>query len=166
MKKSIFLALFIVIPLLTINSQWIIRSNVSSNPLYAVFFGNSLTGWIAAYTSLLHTTDGGSVGINLITTEVPSSYSLSQNYPNPFNPTTKIKFDIPSGFPIGAFGNDNVVLKVFDITGKEVATLVNEQLAPGTYTVDFDGTNFPSGVYFYQLRINNFSETKKLTLLK
>jgi hypothetical protein len=109
---------------------------------------------------------GNTIGIINISSEIPSSYSLQQNYPNPFNPTTKIKFDIPSGFPIGAFGNDNVVLKVFDILGKEITTLVNEQLAPGTYSVDFDGTNFPSGIYFYRLETSDFVQTNKMILLK
>ena len=102
-----------------------------------------------------------------LSSEVPANYSLHQNYPNPFNPSTKIKFDIPSyGFPTGTFGNDRVLLKVFDITGKEVATLVNEHLQPGTYEVTFDGSNLTSGVYFYKLTAGNYSETKKLVLLK
>jgi hypothetical protein len=106
---------------------------------------------------------------------IPTSYSLQQNYPNPFNPTTKIKFDIPSNvkretsdvlFPLRKGGEGVVTLKIYDILGKEIATLVNEQLAPGTYEVTFDGSEFPSGVYFYQLKTNNFSETKKLLLIK
>jgi hypothetical protein len=107
-------------------------------------------------------------GINQISSEVPAEFTLYQNYPNPFNPLTKIKLDIPSSvsFPNVSIGNPLIVLKIFDVTGKEVATLVNEQLAPGTYTVDFDGTNFPSGVYFYQLRSEYFTETKKLVLIK
>ncbi|HEY5123727.1 MAG TPA: T9SS type A sorting domain-containing protein, partial [Ignavibacteria bacterium] len=79
---------------------------------------------------------------------------------------TKIKFELPSGFPIGAYGNDKVVLKVFDITGREIATLVNEQLAPGTYEVDWNASEYPSGIYFYKLTSGNFTATKKLVLLK
>jgi len=102
-----------------------------------------------------------------ISTEIPLSFSLSQNYPNPFNPTTTIKFDIKAGFlPSTRDGNDKVVLKVFDILGKEVATLVNEQLAPGTYSVDWNASAFPSGVYFYRLTTEGFSETKKMLMIK
>jgi hypothetical protein len=104
--------------------------------------------------------------ITKLNTEIPDKFSLYQNYPNPFNPVTKIKFDIPSGFPLRAYGNDRVVLKVYDIMGREIQTLVNEKLQPGTYEVTLDGTNFPSGVYFYQLRTGEFVNTKKLILLK
>jgi hypothetical protein len=117
------------------------------------------------------------IGIQNISTEIPSSFSLGQNYPNPFNSMTKIKFDIPSsGFPIKTFGNDKVVLKVFDILGKEIATLVNESALgghPGTYEVTFDASMLTSGVYFYRLSVHqggsttgDFSETKKMLLLK
>jgi photosystem II stability/assembly factor-like uncharacterized protein len=104
------------------------------------------------------------VGIHNISSEIPSGFSLSQNYPNPFNPVTKIKFSLimDSRFR----GNDNVVLKVFDILGKEVATLVNEKLQPGTYEVSFDGSQLTSGVYFYKISAGDFTETKKLLLIK
>jgi hypothetical protein len=85
-------------------------------------------------------------------------YSLEQNYPNPFNPETKISFDIPiQGF---------VSLKIFDALGREVNTLVNEVKVPGSYSVDFNGTNLPSGIYFYKLQTENYSETKKMLLIK
>jgi hypothetical protein len=110
--------------------------------------------------------------VQQISNEIPVKYTLFQNYPNPFNPTTKIKFDVVSGFPLGAYGNDKVVLKVFDILGKEIATLVNESLKPGSYEVTFDarqpglGSQLPSGVYFYRLTTDNFSDIKKMILLK
>ncbi|HEY5122392.1 MAG TPA: T9SS type A sorting domain-containing protein, partial [Ignavibacteria bacterium] len=110
------------------------------------------------------------VGIKIISSEVPNKFSLSQNYPNPFNPVTKIKFTVANGFPIKTFGNDKggvfVTLKVFDILGREVATLVNEQLAPGTYEVEWNASQFSSGVYFYQFNAENYIATKKLILLK
>ena len=81
------------------------------------------------------------IGIQPISSNVPSEFSLQQNYPNPFNPTTNIKFNIPK--------RDNVTLKVFNILGKEVATLVKENLKAGTYEVKFDGGNLSSGIYFY-----------------
>jgi len=106
------------------------------------------------------------IGIQNISSNIPDKFSLYQNYPNPFNPVTKIKFDVASGFPLGARGNDRIVLKVYDILGKEIQTLVNEKLNPGTYEVTFDGSKCASGVYFYRLTTDNFSEIKKMILLK
>ncbi len=93
----------------------------------------------------------------------PHSFTLYQNYPNPFNPTTKIKYSIPA---VGANSNSSVQLKVYDILGKEVAVLVNEYKKPGSYEVLFDGSKFSSGVYFYRLEAGNFTDTKKIILLK
>ena len=94
----------------------------------------------------------------------------------PFNPTTKIRFSIVNGFPIRTFGNDpprRVVLKVYDVMGREVQTLVNERLNPGTYETSFDGSKLTSGVYFYKLIIRHggsstegYSETKKMLMIK
>jgi hypothetical protein len=111
-----------------------------------------------------------SVGITKIGNEIPTAFTLYQNYPNPFNPTTKIKFDIPQKTVIARSGatwqSPVVTLKVFDILGKEIATLANEQLQPGTYEVTFNGSSLPSGIYFYKLIAGDFVETKKLVLLK
>lgn len=89
---------------------------------------------------------------------VPNTYSLSQNYPNPFNPVTRINFDIPK--------QGLVTMKVFDILGREVKTLVNEIKAPGKYSVDFEGTELSSGVYFYRLESNSFTDIKRMILIK
>lgn len=94
---------------------------------------------------------------------IPSSYKLYQNYPNPFNPSTKIRFNIPSNVK-GETSNVNMTL--FDILGKKVEILVNQDLKPGSYEVSWDATGKPSGVYFYKMSTGNFSETKKLILLK
>jgi len=102
------------------------------------------------------------VGINQISNEIPAQFSLSQNYPNPFNPVTKIKFSIPSV----SNGRDRSVIKIYNILGYEVHVLVNESLQPGTYEVDWDASNYPSGVYFYELASGNFIQTKKMVLLK
>jgi hypothetical protein len=83
---------------------------------------------------------------------------LNQNYPNPFNPTTTISFTIPS--------TSNVSLKVFNILGKEVATLVNESKSAGNYSINFNASGLSSGVYFYQLTTDNFTSTKKFILMK
>jgi hypothetical protein len=103
------------------------------------------------------------VGVRNNTIIVPQEYYLYQNYPNPFNPVTKIKFDIRAGI---RSQESEVKLIIYDITGREISILVNEKLNPGTYEVTFDGSNFASGVYFYQLRTGDFVETKKLILLK
>ncbi|MBI5403808.1 MAG: T9SS type A sorting domain-containing protein [Ignavibacteriae bacterium] len=97
-------------------------------------------------------------GISNTSTEVPATFSLSQNYPNPFNPTTKINFALPkSGL---------VTLKVYDVLGKEVATLVNEVKNAGTYNFEFDASNLTSGVYFYKIEANGFTDVKKMMLVK
>lgn len=96
---------------------------------------------------------------NVISVEVlPSNFSLYQNYPNPFNPTTTIKYSLPA--------SSKVVLKVYDVTGREISTLVNEVKNAGTYEAEFNGSNLASGVYFYRLQAKNYSETKKFLLLK
>jgi hypothetical protein len=100
------------------------------------------------------------IGIQNISTETPSGFSLRQNYPNPFNPSTKIKFDIPVS------ARHALHLQIFDMLGKEVATLVNEKLSPGTYEVDWNASEFPSGVYFYRLTTDGFSDTKRMLLVK
>ena len=102
--------------------------------------------------------------INKLGNSNPEKYSLSQNYPNPFNPVTKIRFDVilDSRFR----GNDKVVLKVYDVMGREVQTLVNERLQPGTYETSFDGSMLSSGVYFYKLTTDGFTETKKMLMIK
>ncbi len=90
--------------------------------------------------------------------DVPTVYSLGQNYPNPFNPATTISYSIPK--------NGLITLKVFDILGKEVAELVNEIKEAGNYTVTFNASELPSGIYFYTLTSGNFIATKKLIFLK
>jgi len=99
-----------------------------------------------------------SIGITQTSTEVPLNYKLGQNYPNPFNPITNLEFGIPKlGF---------VSLKIYDMLGKEVVTLVNANLSPGTYKYDFDASGLTSGNYFYKLETKDFSETKRMVLLK
>ncbi len=104
------------------------------------------------------------VGIQPISSSMPKNFSLSQNYPNPFNPATKIKFDIPNSPFEG--GKGDVKLIVYDITGKEISILVNQQLKPGTYEVEWDGSNYSSGIYFYKLQTADYTETKRMVLIK
>jgi len=103
------------------------------------------------------------INVENIENSFVNDFRLDQNYPNPFNPVTKIKYEIP-----GQARNDNalVTLKVYDILGREVATLVNEEKPAGEYEVEFNGSALTSGIYFYQLKAGEFSETKKMILLK
>jgi hypothetical protein len=96
--------------------------------------------------------------IETINSETSDKYSLSQNYPNPFNPGTKIRYQISK--------NSFVSLKVYDVSGKEINVLANNNQSPGTYEVTFDGSSFSSGVYYYTLTTGNYRETKKMLLVK
>ncbi|MCX6751161.1 MAG: T9SS type A sorting domain-containing protein [Candidatus Nomurabacteria bacterium] len=90
--------------------------------------------------------------------EIPTGFVLSQNYPNPFNPTTKIEFALPR--------ESNVILKVYNLLGQEVETLVNKVMPAGNHIVDFNASNLPSGVYMYKLQTSSFSVSKKMLLTK
>jgi hypothetical protein len=94
---------------------------------------------------------------------LPAEFSLSQNYPNPFNPSTKIKYSIPSNVKRGT---SKVTLKIYDVLGNEIATLVNEEKPAGSYEAKFDASTLPSGIYFYRLQAGSFVETKKMVLMK
>jgi hypothetical protein len=128
---------------------------VSSSVVHVVWLDIRDGNWEIYYK---RNPTGNPIGIQNISTEIPSSYSLSQNYPNPFNPTTIISFQLSLA--------GQVVLKVYDVMGREVQTLVNESLKPGTYEASFDGSSLNSGVYFYRLTTENYSETKKMILMK
>jgi hypothetical protein len=101
--------------------------------------------------------------------ELPVEFDLSQNYPNPFNPVTTIKYSIPSiknSISRGAESSAHVEIIVLDMLGRKVATLINEKKQPGIYSIDFDAEYLPSGMYLYQIRAGNFSDIKKMMLLK
>ncbi len=117
--------------------------------LFASTLNNTV--WVRPISELL-------TGTKSKTGDIPSSFKLSQNYPNPFNPTTVISYQLPA--------NSLVSLKVYDVLGREVRTLVIERQNAGTHTVTFDGTGLSSGVYFYSIRAGSFSQTKKLMLIK
>ncbi len=97
-------------------------------------------------------------GVPVNTQTIPENFSLSQNFPNPFNPTTNIKFTMPK--------DGNVTLKVYDMIGSEVKTLVEGNHKAGIYNIYFDGSELSSGVYFYRLTAGNFTETRKMILIK
>jgi hypothetical protein len=131
------------------------RIAMLSGPGYVSHFGNEATAYVPDELTSVKTAN-----------QLPSEFSLEQNYPNPFNPTTKIKYNIPNVIANGAKQSQFVILKVYDIIGNEIATLVNEEKIAGNYEVDFNGAGLPSGIYFYQLKAGSFVETKKMILLK
>ena len=138
-----------------------VKYNLASNP-YQVY------GPWKYYKNYAPIPNGGfkpafQVGIRKIETEIPNEFKLFQNYPNPFNPVTNIRYQIAN--------NTFVCLKIFDVLGKEVETLVNEKMDAGTYSVEWNArqggsSTLASGIYFYQLKTKDFSDTKKLVLLK
>ncbi len=101
-----------------------------------------------------------------VSVDIPSGFSLEQNYPNPFNPTTKIKYTIPSVITSATKQSQLVSLKVYDLLGNEVATLVNEEKPAGTYEVEFNAGNLSSGMYIYQMKVNDFESVKKMLIMK
>ena len=140
-------------------ANWVLQSSGTAASLNGVFMINALTGYICGVDGLiLKTTNGGLMGFKPISNETPSDFKLYHNYPNPFNPITNIKFDIPK--------SSFVKLVVYNSLGQEVATLVDEKLSAGSYETNWDGTNFPSGVYLYKLETGYFIETRKMVLLK
>jgi len=127
---------------------WLLKIYNSSKSLSGVIKSWGIT---VSYNNL-------SIGIKQISSEIPDRYALYQNYPNPFNPNTNIKFKVAS-YKV-------IKLTVFDILGKEVATLVNEKLKPGEYEAIFNGSGLASGIYFYKLVAEGFTDVKRMVLIK
>jgi len=155
------------IMLKTINSgnNWTIDPIGTGSNMFSIHFSSLNTGWvIGSNGSILKTNTGGiSIGLETQGSIIPNKFNLSQNYPNPFNPQTKIKFAVPSNVK---GQTSNVKLVIYDLLGREVTTLVNEELKPGIYEADWDGSNYSSGVYFYKIISKGFVETKKMVLMK
>ncbi len=141
-------------------TSWGFSNGYSNNALYVTGYGIG-NGTGCDIITLKYST---LIGISPVSEEIPHQFSLEQNFPNPFNPSTKIRFDISGTSSALTF------LSVYDILGREVSTLVNEELKPGTYEVDWNAeggaADCPSGVYFYKLTSGKFSETKKMILMK
>jgi photosystem II stability/assembly factor-like uncharacterized protein len=140
--------------------NWIIQTSGTTSVLYGVFFIDTMTGWIVGNDGIiLHTSSGGITGserkgIN----DIPTEFLLSQNFPNPFNPSTKISWQSPAGC--------RTTLKIYNILGREVVTLVNEYRQAGKYEMEFNAEKLPSGVYFYKIQAGSFIQTKKMILLR
>lgn len=134
--------------------NWIVQDIIPSNPVDL-----SLLGIPAFYIPGVETKLTDEIVVSIAYEEpIPNSFSLEQNYPNPFNPSTVISYQLPV--------ISDVTIKVYDVLGNEVATLVNEYKPAGSYEVDFNATGLSSGIYFYKLQTGSFVETKKMLLLK
>jgi photosystem II stability/assembly factor-like uncharacterized protein len=164
----------------TWNQQAMDTSKVCGRDLV---FTDATHGWLLCDNGrLYHTINGNQIVSSIETTEAttPSDFHLEQNFPNPFNPATNFEFRIANfsakgGSPpasenqdgrAGASGGEFVTLKVFDVLGREVATLVNEARPAGVYKIRWDASSLPSGVYFYRLQAGAFVESKKMILMK
>lgn len=138
--------------------SWISIPATDSAELYSVAFTDSLHGWAVGNNGVILKYVPTTVQISNINSPAESLFLLSQNFPNPFNPNTIINYQLT----IMNF----VSLKIYDLLGNEIKILVNELQSTGSYCVKFDGSNLPSGIYFYELKTGNFSETRKMLLLK
>ncbi len=146
------------------NDRYVQCFAVNNNILYAGLFYNSVWRY------------GGLTNSTIISANVPKEFVLFQNYPNPFNPVTKIKFSIPSNVKSETSNNNPpftkggqggfITLKIYDIIGREISTIINQQLQPGTYEVTFEGSKYSSGVYFYKIETEGFTDVKRMILLK
>jgi hypothetical protein len=112
-------------------------------------------GWVG---TILRTTNGGVTFIEDNERETPGNFTLMQNYPNPFNPTTTIKYQIPE--------LSFITLKIYDVLGNEITTLVDEEKSAGNYGVNFSASSLTSGIYCYQIKAGEFTETRKMLMLK
>lgn len=141
-------------------TTWDSISSGTNKDLQAVYFLNENFGTSVGFDgSIIHTNSGGVItSVYSPETGNPDKFTLSQNYPNPFNPKTVIRYSLSE--------NNFVSLKVFDALGKEVMILINNMQIAGTYEVNFDAASFSSGIYYYKLESDNFSETKKMIILK
>jgi len=160
-------------------ANWILKDSVSANVLaysdsllspntiyhYRVYAYNS--AGVSGYSNIAFDTTLAVTGI-VLTNEIPAVFKLYDNYPNPFNPSTTIVFQIPLSRGVSASGGRGVLtsLIIYDLLGREVKTLVNQNMQPGKYSVIFNGGNLASGVYFYKLVSGKFTETKKMALIK
>jgi hypothetical protein len=142
-------------------TNWYVDSsvaNITTGNLYDLFALPSMeTGWVVGDSGVIRIS-GTPVDVEPNMGYVPEKHSLSQNYPNPFNPSTTIEFSLPQA--------SHTTLRVYNMVGEEVATLVSEELNVGKYTTQWNASGVASGVYFYRLQVGDFVATKKLLLLR
>jgi hypothetical protein len=144
--------------------NWIVQISRTDNHLTQINFLDYQTGYmVGTEGTILKTTTGGATFIDEeLTFSQPNSFLLSQNFPNPFNPSTTIRYEIPE--------RSFVTIKIYDILGNEITTLVNEEKPAGSYEVEFNISsgigNLVSGIYFYKLQSGDFVQTKKMVLIK
>jgi len=147
-------------------TNWILQYTAPSGTYRNISYvrtPGSSSVWAVRNNGGISRTDLVEVGIHPVSGEIPEMFSLKQNFPNPFNPSTKIRFEIPSN------QNNNkpkVLLGIYDILGREVAVLINEILSPGSYEVNWNASNYASGIYFYKIIASEFSQTNKMILMK
>ncbi len=141
---------------ITHDFSWLTKAHGDFN----VFIDTSskISGDVSVYQPLLNLVENYPTAVNESTSNIPEKYELFQNYPNPFNPTTTITYSLPK--------NSFVTLTIYDLLGREVATLVNEEKHSGTYKVTWNAQNKPSGIYFYKITAGGYSKINKMILLK
>jgi photosystem II stability/assembly factor-like uncharacterized protein len=138
--------------------NWVQQNANISVPLRSVFFINEYEGWVVGFNgTIIHTTTSG-IGIQQISSNIPKDFKLLQNYPNPFNPATKIRFNISK--PV------NAKIIIYDIVGRELNSFFYANLKPGEYQTEWDGSNYASGIYFCSLTAGDYTETRKMVLVK
>jgi ligand-binding sensor domain-containing protein len=146
--------------------KWVIQnSGLETSYGMLISYGINSQGFLYAGQEggYIYRTTFNTIGIKKLGESVPLSFNLYQNYPNPFNPITTIKFDIPFG---AKSEKPKVKILIYDVLGRQVAELFNKDLAPGTYTINWDATNYPSGVYFCRLTMGAFVTAKKMIMSK
>lgn len=141
-------------------ANWFNVRNPFSNLLRSIMFVNDMTGYAVGNGVILKSVTGGITDVKQISDEIPNSFNLFQNYPNPFNGISVIRFSITQSV------NENVKLSIYDAQGKFVETLINNVLQPGEYEIKWDSKLNASGVYFYKLELNEFSEIRRMVLIK
>lgn len=140
--------------------NWYYEVITDRSLLYSITYSEPNSFWICGPKGLIVNNNiGGTTDVLLEEfSSLIFDYVLNQNFPNPFNPTTKIKFSVPK--------SSNVIIKVYDVLGNEIETLVNKKIPTGNYEVNWNAANLPSGVYFYRLQTGDFAQTRKMILLK
>lgn len=137
---------------------WTFLQSGTNEDLNSIHSFDSENSWAVGNSGIITTNYTPATSVERINTSSPNSFIVEQNYPNPFNPSTKIRFGISD--------ETNILLEVYNITGQKIAELINEQLPPGFYNVNFDASGLSSGIYIYSIKGSDFSVTRKMTLLR